>query len=110
MAQKVRVRRGNGNTRITVVNKTTGKVDKKATEQVKANNALFEAMYENQQFTMGRGVNRLISGLAGRQVPGIGTIPTNAPVMRRHASRANRIAGRPTPFHTRKRSNIRFGG
>jgi hypothetical protein len=107
MAKK---KKGPSGTRIQVIDRASGRVDKKATEEVKANNALFEAMYENQQFAMGRGANRLVSSLAGRQIPGLGTIPMNAPVMRRHASRANRIAGRPTPFHTRKRPNIRFGG
>ena len=105
MAKK---KKGTSGTRIQVIDRASGRVDKKATEQLKANNALFKAMYENQQFTLGRGTNRLVSGLAGRRIPGLGTIPMNAPVIRRHAERANRRAGRSNPFALRRNPRISF--
>jgi hypothetical protein len=107
MASKKSKKKG---TTIEVIDRATGKVDKKATQKLRENNALFNALYENEQTILGRLSNRAVA--AGTDIlSGIGTlanigtsrtIKKGLPIsrLRRHAKKINERVGKPTTFST----------
>lgn len=57
-----------------VINRETGEEDTKATQELKAKNRLFKTFFDNEQSTMGKLSNRLVTLLANDDVKVVGSL------------------------------------